>query len=44
MRALVVVDAQNEFSPDGLMPVLGHADAVAAIARFTVIGCHRLVK
>jgi nicotinamidase-related amidase len=33
MRALVVIDAQNEFSPDGLMPVPGHADAVAAIVR-----------
>jgi len=33
MRALVVVDAQNEFSPQGLMPVPGHAEAVAAIER-----------
>ena len=32
MRALVVIDAQKEFSPDGLMPVPGHADAVTAIA------------
>ena len=33
MRALVVVDAQNEFSPDGLRPVSNHAEVVAAIAR-----------
>lgn len=33
MRALIVVDAQNEFSPEGLLPVPGHAEAVAAIAR-----------
>jgi len=33
MRALVVVDAQNEFSPRGLMPVPGHAEAIEAIAR-----------
>ncbi len=33
MRALIVVDAQNEFSPQGLMPVPGHAEAIAAIGR-----------
>jgi nicotinamidase-related amidase len=33
MRALVVVDAQNEFSPGGLRPVPNHAAVVAAITR-----------
>lgn len=33
MRALVVIDAQNEFSAGGLLPVPDHAAAVAAIAR-----------
>jgi len=33
MQALVVIDAQNEFSPEGDFPVPGHAEAVAAIAR-----------
>lgn len=31
MQALLVVDAQNEFSPQGLRAVPGHADAVRAI-------------
>jgi nicotinamidase-related amidase len=31
MQALVVVDAQNEFSPEGKRPVPDHADALAAI-------------
>jgi nicotinamidase-related amidase len=31
MQALIVVDAQNEFSPDGQRPVPGHAAALAAI-------------
>jgi nicotinamidase-related amidase len=33
MQALVVVDAQNEFSPNGLRPVPNHASALAAIHR-----------
>jgi nicotinamidase-related amidase len=33
MQALVVVDAQNEFSPDGLRPVPNHAAALDAIRR-----------
>ena len=33
MHTLVVVDAQNEFSPQGLRPASGHAEALAAIAR-----------
>ena len=33
MRALLVVDAQNEFSPRGLRPVPNHASALAAIQR-----------
>ena len=33
MQALLVVDAQNEFSSEGLMPVPEHAEVVAAIAR-----------
>ena len=31
MQALVVVDAQNEFSPDGQRAAAGHADALTAI-------------
>lgn len=31
MRALIVVDAQNEFSTGGLRPVPNHASALAAI-------------
>ena len=31
MQALIVVDAQNEFSPAGQRAVPGHADALAAI-------------
>ena len=31
MKALVVVDAQNEFSPDGLRPVPNHAEALRRI-------------
>ena len=31
MQALLVVDAQNEFSPDGLRPVPDHAAALARI-------------
>ncbi len=31
MSALVVVDVQNEFSPEGARAVPGHADALAAI-------------
>ena len=34
MRALIVVDAQNEFSPRGLRPVPNHAAALAAIRRW----------
>lgn len=33
MQALIVVDAQNEFSPKGLRPVPNHADALVAIRR-----------
>jgi nicotinamidase-related amidase len=33
MKALIVVDAQSEFSPTGLRPVPNHADAIAAIRR-----------
>ena len=33
MRALIVVDVQNEFSPGGLRPVPNHASALAAIQR-----------
>ena len=33
MHTLVVVDAQNEFSPQGLRPASGHAEAIAAIGR-----------
>jgi len=32
MEALVVIDAQNEFSPEGAMAVEGHADALKEIA------------
>ena len=31
MQALLVVDAQNEFSPNGLRPVPNHPDAIRAI-------------
>lgn len=31
MEALVVIDAQNDFSPQGALPVAGHAAAVVAI-------------
>lgn len=31
MRALIVVDAQNEFSPEGRRPVFRHAEALARI-------------
>jgi nicotinamidase-related amidase len=31
--ALVIVDAQNEFSPEGQRAVPGHAAALAAIVR-----------
>jgi nicotinamidase-related amidase len=34
MQALLVVDAQNEFSAAGKRPVANHASAVAAIGRF----------
>jgi nicotinamidase-related amidase len=34
MRALIVVDVQNEFSPSGLRPVPNHATALAAIQRW----------
>ena len=34
MRALIIVDVQNEFSPDGLRPVPNHASALAAIQRW----------
>jgi nicotinamidase-related amidase len=34
MEALIVVDAQNEFSSDGLRPVPNHADALSAIRRY----------
>jgi nicotinamidase-related amidase len=34
MRALIVVDVQNEFSPSGLRPVPNHASALAAIQRW----------
>ena len=33
MEALVVIDAQNEFSPGGLRPVPNHADALDTIHR-----------
>ena len=33
MQTLLVVDAQNEFSPHGKRPVPNHADALAAIRR-----------
>lgn len=33
MQTLVVVDAQNEFSPQGQRPVPNHADALATIIR-----------
>ncbi|MGH2549258.1 MAG: isochorismatase family protein, partial [Thermomicrobiales bacterium] len=33
MRTLVIVDAQNEFSPAGKRPVPNHADAITAIQR-----------
>ena len=33
MEALLVVDAQNEFSPKGLRPVPNHADALQSIYR-----------
>jgi len=32
MRALIVIDAQNEFSPKGRRPVPGYTDVIAAIA------------
>ena len=32
MRALVVIDAQNEFSPEGALAVDGHAGALEEIA------------
>ncbi|RFM27480.1 cysteine hydrolase family protein [Deminuibacter soli] len=31
MQALIVIDVQNEFSPEGQRPVPGHAQALAAI-------------
>jgi nicotinamidase-related amidase len=34
MRALIIVDVQNEFSPRGLRPVPNHASALAAIQRW----------
>ena len=34
MHALIIVDAQNEFSPGGLRPVPNHATALAAIQRW----------
>ncbi|HEX9069341.1 MAG TPA: isochorismatase family cysteine hydrolase [Ktedonobacterales bacterium] len=37
MQALVVVDAQNEFSPEGLRPVPNHGAAVATILRLAEI-------
>lgn len=37
MQALLVVDAQNEFSAGGKRPVANHASAVAAIRRFADI-------
>ena len=33
MQALLVVDAQNEFSPEGLRPVPNHAEALRTIQR-----------
>ncbi|HET7552727.1 MAG TPA: isochorismatase family cysteine hydrolase [Gemmatimonadaceae bacterium] len=39
MRALIVVDVQNEFSPSGLRPVPNHASALAAIQRW--VDCAR---
>ena len=33
MSVLVVIDAQNEFSPSGKRPVVGHAQALEAIQR-----------
>ena len=33
MQTLIVVDAQNEFSPSGSRPVPNHAEALAAILR-----------
>ena len=37
MQALLVVDAQNEFSPDGRRPVANHAGAVAAIRNHATV-------
>jgi nicotinamidase-related amidase len=37
MRALLVVDAQNEFSAGGLRPVANHATAVDAIHRHVAV-------
>lgn len=34
MRALIVVDVQNEFGPGGLRMVPGHAEALAVITRW----------
>jgi nicotinamidase-related amidase len=33
MRALIVIDVQNEFSEQGLRPVPGHADILSAIRK-----------
>jgi nicotinamidase-related amidase len=35
MKALIVIDAQNEFSPTGKRPVPGHADIITAIKNKT---------
>lgn len=34
MQALIVVDAQNEFSPEGKRPVPNHASALAVIKKY----------
>lgn len=40
MQALIVVDAQNEFSPRGQRPVTNHADAVEVISRWVDAARH----
>ena len=41
MEALIVVDAQNEFSSEGLRPVPNHAEALMAIRRYVTEARHR---
>src|SRR5687768_8639316 len=41
MPALIVVDAQNEFSPGGLRAVPNHANALAAIREWVALARRR---